>query len=49
MNPMNTKYRPCPSCTYPLREVRLDDKTRVMMCTNKQCGYERKSKVRRKR
>lgn len=49
-NQFNTRYRPCPACTYPLAKCSLGtekDKhgtTKEIVrtyCTNKSCGYEK--------
>lgn len=49
-NQFNTRYRPCPMCTYPLSKCTLGietDKNGIkkeivrIYCTNKSCGYEK--------
>lgn len=34
-------YKPCPECTYPLKELYLDETHRRIICTNKRCEYTR--------
>lgn len=47
---LNTRYRPCPVCTYPLAKCTLGTETDKKgikkeivrtYCTNKECKYER--------
>lgn len=43
---INTKYRSCPKCTYPLRNwLDLDGLHVITSCTNKACNYSRTRKV----
>ncbi len=45
---IDTTYRGCPECTYPLRKsigVEGNITYVISKCTNNRCGYSRKRKI----
>lgn len=47
---IDTKYRACPKCTYPLRKwLDLDGEHVIITCTNKSCDYTKTRKVKHKK
>ena len=48
-NAIRVKYKACPKCTYPLKEVQLDETHKRIYCSNNRCDHERIIKIRRKK
>ena len=45
---INTRYRACPECTYPLKTyLDLDGEYKITRCTNNRCSYYKTRKVKK--